>query len=486
MFLLALTLLHPALASDWMNRYGPGSSDDWHAKPSRCDMWGAPNEGFHVVTITTDKPWDQKIDGIYNQHIAADLPSDTAAILKDPANGITGYKKDGKTQNYKWENSFFNIAEGFEGVDATIKPESAGYPVKPLPESVTTLLKGNQQYCDIAGNKDYMLLFFGAGWCRNCQYFTPRLANYYVANKDTKDKTFEVVYFSDDNDAQEYDEFVKSWDFGGGPLRGLGYDMELMYKLKFLFKLHTVPTVVVIDKQGQTVTIEGEEAISGIKNKKPFSLDGFPLADGREFWMDQTPEEAAADDCSTDIAEQVKEIKDAVQANTDNLTSLGLHHFAEKIAGSDTLPTGDEELRKYLIQKYDAMIDFAADTTQVGGDAAARMAIQKLYEQELLEEDSTVNVKFQKDDKVEVKEDFMSDAHQDGRSSTPATLVTKTVPFTKGETNIGTITAVELLGGASYWKSGHIQSIQVHFKGEIYKYPWINADKFKFLKLVTK
>jgi thiol-disulfide isomerase/thioredoxin len=451
MFLLALTLLHPASAGwpfDTMNTDGPGSGDE--RKAGMSSWWGAPLEGYHVVTITTDKPWNEKIGDHYNQHIAADLPDSAAAILKDPANGLSGKEK------YTWEDSFFDIKEG---------QKNAGYPKRvPLPESVTTLLTGNQQYRDIAGEKDYMLLFFGAGWCKKCQDFTPRLAKYYAAHKDDKEKTFDVVYFSDDDDSQKYDEFVKTM-----PWKGLGYDMTLTWKLKSLLTLHSVPTVVVIDKQGQTVTIEGAEAIQGTKK-----VEAFPLADGAEFWKDQTPEQAGAGDCSTDIAEQVKALKDAVKAKTDKLSGAGLQHYAEKVAGSDTLPTGDAELREYVVKKYDTMIDTAA----AGGDADARKRVQALYEALDEEENNPSNQTFKVGETVEVLTDFTSDAKG---SIMAMAIKARTRKGSGYVTNTGYITKVEQDPNSIYTKS-----IQVRFAGDIYHTPWVNADKFEFLRKVEE
>lgn len=451
MFLLALTLLHPAAAGPgWMNTDGPGSGAE--RKAGMCTWWGAPNPGYHVVTITTDKPWDEWIEGEknYNQHIAADLPDSAAAILKDPANGISG--------KYTWEDGFFDIPEG---------KTNAGYPKRvPLAESVTSLLTGNQKYRDIAGEKDYMLLFFGAGWCKKCQDFTPRLAKYYAAHKDDKNKTFDVAYFTDDDDSQKYDEFVKtmpeSW-------KAVGYDMSLQFKLKSLLKLHSIPAVVVIDKQGNTVTIEGAEAIQGTKK-----VTDFPLADGAEFWKDQTPEEAGAGDCATDIDAQVAALKAAVKAKTDKLSGPGLQHYAEKVAGSDPVPTGDAALREFIIKKYDAMIDTAA----AAGDADARRRVQQLYEALDEEENNPANKTFQVGETVEVLADFTSDA----KGSTEARLVPASIHKGREDvTNTGYITKVEQDPNSIYTKS-----IQVRFSGDIYHLVWVNSDKFQFVRKVEQ
>lgn len=59
---------------------------------------------------------------------------------------------------------------------------------------------------DLSGPQ-YLLLYFSAHWCPPCRAFTPKLVEFYNANK--KDKNFELVFISRDKNEAAMFEYMK-------------------------------------------------------------------------------------------------------------------------------------------------------------------------------------------------------------------------------------------------------------------------------------
>eukprot|EP00927_Polykrikos_kofoidii_P068108 TRINITY_DN634_c0_g1_i4.p1 TRINITY_DN634_c0_g1~~TRINITY_DN634_c0_g1_i4.p1 ORF type:complete len:473 (+),score=81.32 TRINITY_DN634_c0_g1_i4:74-1492(+) len=99
-------------------------------------------------------------------------------------------------------------------------------------------------------------IYFSAHWCPPCRAFTPKLAEWYT--KDLKAKGFEVLFVSSDHDEVSFKEY-----FGEMPWLALDFaDRKQKGQLSSIFEVKGIPSFVIIDSDGSTITKEGREAIS--------------------------------------------------------------------------------------------------------------------------------------------------------------------------------------------------------------------------------
>lgn len=120
------------------------------------------------------------------------------------------------------------------------------------------LIKAGADYAIDTSNADleYIGLYFSAHWCPPCRGFTPKLAEYY--NKVNKNKLrFEVVFVSSDQDEDQFKDY-----FGEMPWAALKYDeRDTKGSLSQTYSIRGIPTLVVLDKKGQTVNANGRGCV---------------------------------------------------------------------------------------------------------------------------------------------------------------------------------------------------------------------------------
>merc|ERR1711920_913124 len=157
-------------------------------------------------------------------------------------------------------------------------------------------------------------IYFSAHWCPPCRGFTPQLVESYNT-MTAAGKAFEIVFVSSDRDEAAFAEY-----FGEMPWLALPYaKRELKAKLSKKFKVNGIPTLVIIDSDGKTITADGREAI-----------DSDPA--GQSFpWKPATLEEALGDEVLQADGEslEVKEIRD----NADVLALYFSAHWCPPLQG---------------------------------------------------------------------------------------------------------------------------------------------------------
>lgn len=104
-------------------------------------------------------------------------------------------------------------------------------------------------------NKTLIGLFFSNGSNPNCKDFTPKL----VAARDANRAFFEVVLISSDTSAEEQLKYMKSFkiNFPATP-----FDPEKYRKIASKFGVDRVPTVVIIDSEGNHLTNQGRPGLA--------------------------------------------------------------------------------------------------------------------------------------------------------------------------------------------------------------------------------
>jgi len=102
-------------------------------------------------------------------------------------------------------------------------------------------------------------LYFSAHWCPPCRGFTPLLAEKY-RTLIQEGKPFEIIFISSDRDEASAAEYFK-----GMPWLMLAFShRDMKQSLSSLFEVSGIPTLILIDSEGVTITSEGREAIMNV------------------------------------------------------------------------------------------------------------------------------------------------------------------------------------------------------------------------------
>jgi nucleoredoxin len=86
-----------------------------------------------------------------------------------------------------------------------------------------------------------LALYFSAHWCRPCQEFTPRLAEYYTRTA----AAMQVVFVSLDRTVKEYDAYRKTM-----PWPALPFDPETASELSEAARVAGIPCLAVFNPAG--------------------------------------------------------------------------------------------------------------------------------------------------------------------------------------------------------------------------------------------
>jgi nucleoredoxin len=99
--------------------------------------------------------------------------------------------------------------------------------------------------CDDATRpKKFYVFYYTASWCPPCQQFTPRLVEWYEANKNDQ---FELVLISSDRDEDAMEDYAKDKSM---PWPQLAFDEVEDFKDAFEHGVRGIPSVIVCELDG--------------------------------------------------------------------------------------------------------------------------------------------------------------------------------------------------------------------------------------------
>ena len=109
----------------------------------------------------------------------------------------------------------------------------------------------------------YVLIYFSAHWCPPCRQFTPMLVKTYQTLKN-KNIPFEIVFNSWDKSQDQFRDYFSSMPWKAIPTFNYKKNLDKQ------FKVSGIPTLVVLDKDGNTVTVKGRNGVMKDPNGNEF------------------------------------------------------------------------------------------------------------------------------------------------------------------------------------------------------------------------
>ena len=103
-------------------------------------------------------------------------------------------------------------------------------------------------------------LYFSALWCPPCVGFNPLMLDFY--KKANNDKiNIEIIFCSLDEDEDDFNQYLQKL-----PFAAIDYSDPKLEDLTSAFEIETIPVLIVFDKFGNLIDVNGRMAIQG-KNK---------------------------------------------------------------------------------------------------------------------------------------------------------------------------------------------------------------------------
>jgi nucleoredoxin len=125
-------------------------------------------------------------------------------------------------------------------------------------EDGATVLGQGGATVDVASFKGKVTaIYFSAHWCPPCKAFTPELVKFYK-NMVATGREFEVVFASSDRSKEQFDEY-----FGEMPWLAFPMGDARIGKASAKFKVAGIPTLVILDGEGNVITKDGRAGVSG-------------------------------------------------------------------------------------------------------------------------------------------------------------------------------------------------------------------------------
>lgn len=125
-----------------------------------------------------------------------------------------------------------------------------------------TLINNKLETFDLKKNTNdkYFGLYFSAKWCGPCRNFTPKLIDFYNSTDN-----FEIVFVSLDKNESEFNDY-----FSKMPWKSLPFNSEQSEELSEFFGVQGIPTLILVDYEGNLLTKQGKEMIE--QNTKMLEL----------------------------------------------------------------------------------------------------------------------------------------------------------------------------------------------------------------------
>lgn len=118
-------------------------------------------------------------------------------------------------------------------------------------------------------------LYFSALWCGPCRVFTPEL----VKLRDDNSDEFEVIFVSNDRSEEEQKTYMEKYEMAWP---AIPYDSSRRGELGDKYGIQSIPSLVIIDDQGNLITQDGRDAMGESEEEAKQALRDWRRAAGKE------------------------------------------------------------------------------------------------------------------------------------------------------------------------------------------------------------
>ncbi|MFA9478635.1 thioredoxin-like domain-containing protein [Phycisphaerales bacterium AB-hyl4] len=98
-------------------------------------------------------------------------------------------------------------------------------------------------------SKDYVLLYFSAGWCPPCRAFTPSLVDF--RNRHAERGNFEVVFVSSDRSPNDMFKYMGDYNIN---FPAVPFNRIEASRLRNTYGGRGIPNLVIVDREGEVVS----------------------------------------------------------------------------------------------------------------------------------------------------------------------------------------------------------------------------------------
>ncbi len=152
------------------------------------------------------------------------------------------------------------LVSSCSGGENGVAPFEPAPPVPPAELFGQVLFKtdGSEVGVETIENTSIIAIYFGAQWCQSCAAFTPLLIEVYEDLLQAG-KSFEVVLVSLDNSEEDMFAHMREYDM---PWLALPFGSAKVEALSIRYNVQFIPTLIVIDSDGNTVSLGGRGDVS--------------------------------------------------------------------------------------------------------------------------------------------------------------------------------------------------------------------------------
>jgi len=114
---------------------------------------------------------------------------------------------------------------------------------------------------DALHGKSVVGLYFSADWCGPCRQFTPELVQFYdeINSRQSKENSFEIIFISQCRDMNSFGQYFTHMNWLAMPFEEAAGQRGQLLSEKY--KVQGIPTLVLLDDMGNTITTNARNQI---------------------------------------------------------------------------------------------------------------------------------------------------------------------------------------------------------------------------------
>jgi len=216
--------------------------------------------------------WTRSQETIVQDVEEIDLDDDIAMSDEDlTENDVSDETIVGKSDDLNKDEPIVEdiIEEGEEEVNSSEEIIQTGPFVDLFGPSLLSLSMVDETHAQIEAHntndalhgKSVVGLYFSADWCGPCRQFTPELVQFYdeINSRQSKENSFEIIFISQCRDMNSFAQYFTHMNWLAMPFEEAAGQRGQLLSEKY--KVQGIPTLVLLDDMGNTITTNARNQI---------------------------------------------------------------------------------------------------------------------------------------------------------------------------------------------------------------------------------